>query len=164
MSNIRALYTALAALNLDYTDEAAGTTIVTAYDLDELKNNYENPDLPARVLLPMEEYNASNAGVEELMNAGQSGVGGEMLWNITDLYLHSRTGQGTGLMDVLPDLVRYAGNYVEVLLDNRSPAAGLDLQTLTPVVGVYEFPVDSAVSYLGVEVQLVYRELINPAG
>ncbi len=164
MSNIRALYTALAALDLDFANEASGTTSVAAYDLDELKSGYEKPDLPARILLPMEEYGAANAGVDELMNAGSSGVGGEMRWNVIDLYLHVRSGQGRGLLDVLPDLVRYAGNYVETLLDNRAPAAGLDLQALTPVIGVYEFPVGSEAQYLGVEVQLTFRELINPSG
>ncbi len=76
----------------------------------------------------------------------------------------TRSGQGRGLLDVLPDLVRYAGHYVETLLDNRAPAAGLDLQSLTPVIGVYEFPVGSEAQYLGVEVQLIFRELIHPGG
>ncbi len=164
MSNIRALYTALAALSMNFTNEASTTTSVTAYDLDELKGRYEKPDLPARILLPMEEYNAANAGVPEMMNAGSSGVGAEMGWNVIDLYLHARTGQGRGLLDMLPDLVRYAGNYVEVLLDNRAPAAQVDLQSLTPVIGVYEFPVGSESHYLGVECRLSFRELINPGG
>lgn len=164
MSNIRALYTALAALDMDFINEASGSTLVTAYDLDELKGSYENPDLPARVLLPMEEYNGVNPGVPELMNAGSTNVGGEMSWNVIDLYLHASTGQGRGLLDYLPDLVRYAGNYVEVMLDARAPVAGLELMSFTPLIGVYEFPVGGERHYLGVECQLTFRELVHPGG
>jgi hypothetical protein len=164
VSNIRALYTALAGLDMSFAPEAGGSTSVAAYDLDDLKGRYEKPDLPARVLLPMEEYNAASPGVPELMNAGSTGVGGELSWNVIDLYLHARTGQGRGLLDYLPDLVRYAGNYIEVMLDTRAPTVGIELMSLTPLIGVYEFPVGGERHYLGVECQLTFRELINAGG
>lgn len=171
MSTIRTLYTKIAALDMSFTKEAGGTTTVTGKDIDSFKrnNSFQKADIPARILLPMEEYGNAASGVPEIMNMGTGNVGGEMGWNIVDLYLHKHAGADRGYSEILPDLVRYAGNYIEVIMSNTRPtSSGVSLlqylQTVTPIIGVYNFPVSTDDQYFGVEVRLEYKEHINPGG
>lgn len=160
MSNIRNLFTYLADLPVTFKDEAGSMVTPTGYDLPELKKHWERPDMPCRLILPMEEYNAVSAGVFEPMNAGTS-TGGEMGWNVVDLMLYQKTGQTRGLQDVLPDLVSYMGAYVHAILGNNQPVPGFRMQSVAPNAGVYEFPVGSGQTYYGVEAQVSYIELLQ---
>ena len=167
MSGIRALYTALSNVDMVFVKEGGGNQAVTGLDLNEFKrfNKMHNADLPVRVLLPTDEYGAAGAGTSEPMNAGtaQSGL---MMWNLIDLFLYKSTGKaGRGFGDVLPDLVRYSGDYVDTILGNDALVSDTQiyLQTVTPILGVFTFPVGGT-EYYGVECQLTFMEHINPAG
>ena len=84
-------------------------------------------------------------------------------WNVTDLMLWEAVGQQRGLLDVLPDLVRYCGAYAEAVLDARVPATNITLATVPGLrPGVFEWPLGSGRQFFGVEVLLSYQELINP--
>lgn len=151
---------------MSFANEASGTTTVVGNDIDTFKRNnlIQKADLPARVLLPMEEYGNTAAGIPEVMNVGTGNNGGAMIWNIIDLYLHKVAASDRSYGDVLPDLIRYAGNYAEVMLSNTQPTALMYLQTLTPIIGVYNFPVGSEAQFFGVECRLEFMENINPGG
>lgn len=161
MSNIRSAYGALADISMNFTNEAGGTTTVTADDLHELKDHYEAADLPKRVLLPTQEYNNNNPGAFEMGSAGTTGVFAEMMWAATDLLLFEEAGLGL-IEEHLPDMVRYAGNYIETIQDNRAIATNIEIMSHVPLWGTYEYPVGSGQQYHGVEIQIVMRELINP--
>ena len=160
MSNIRSLYTALAALDITFTTEAGGNSTPTGYDLDSLLQSVDTAQLPCRLLLPTEEYGSDGQGME-LLAAGNGGSA-EVMWNITDLMLWEPVGQTRGFLDVLPDLVRYCGQYASVLLDNRTPATNIQFMTVSFRPGVFTYPLGGNRSYFGVEVLSTWRELINP--
>ena len=161
MSNLRALYTAIAGIDVVFTAEAGGSVTPTVYDLHELPNTAETADLPLRVLLPLEEW-GGDGPVMELLSTGISGVSGAMTWNVVDLMLYEVVGQTRGMLDVLADLVRYAGAYSEMIMDNRKPVTQTRLKGVAIRPGVYEWPMGSGRSYFGVECGLVFEELINP--
>jgi len=164
MSGVRGLYGALADISMTFLTEAGAQQVVTGYDLHELKEKWERPDLPCRLILPMEEYNAVSAGVPEPMSVGSTGVLGLMTWNVVDLMLWKEVGQGRGLQDHLPDMVRYAGQYIEQIMNHTNPMPHMQLARVAPNIGVYEFPVGTDRKYYGVEVQLSFEEIINPSG
>ncbi len=56
MSAYRQLYADLAGMDCSFTAEDTSTISPTAYDLHQIKSNYEGMELPTRVLLPLEEY------------------------------------------------------------------------------------------------------------
>ena len=160
MSNLRALYTAIAGIDLAFTAEAGGSVTPTVYDLHELPNTAETADLPMRVLLPLEEWGGEGPTFD-MISVGTSSVSGLMFWNVVDLMLYDAVGQTRGMLDILADLVRYSAAYVDMLANNRVPTANIQLMNVAIRPGVYEWPIQSGRSYFGVECALVYQELIN---
>ena len=160
MSNIRSLYTALAGINITFTTEAGSNATPVAYDLNSLPRGIKTGHLPCRLLLPTEEW--EGGGGLEIMSMGTATASGEMVWNVTDLMLWKAVGQGRGLMDALPDLVRYAGAYVEALIQNRNITPNTRLRSLNVRPGVFQYPLGSNSHFFGVEVNLTFAELINP--
>jgi len=52
MSNIGDYQALVAAMSVAFTSQAGRAIALTAKDVKELKNNYDNPDTPVRLLLP----------------------------------------------------------------------------------------------------------------
>jgi hypothetical protein len=85
-----------------------------------------------------------------------------MIWKITDLMLWAPAGAGRGIKDYLPDLVIYAGAYIEIAMDNVNIAPYCKLESLDPRIGAFEWPAESGKRYFGVSIYTRWKELINP--
>lgn len=163
MSNIRSLYTALAAADMSYTNEAGGTTTVACHDLHQVKQQYTRGELPIRVLLPLEEMPSGGSSQSQMVTASANGSAGmlALLWTVTDLYLHRvATDGGNLLQDIMPDLLRYADQYASVVAAGLTGTADcLTMQAITFSAGVYEYPQASGAFFHGVSVQHQWLEV-----
>jgi len=161
MGHLRALYSAIAGMEVSFEAEADGAIITpTAYDLHKLFNTIDTTDLPARVLLPVSDM-GDGSGLE-VMSAGNSLIFGQINWQVVDLMLLAAVGQGRGMVDYLADLVRYASAYTDSIMTTRTMATGTTLQAFQPSPGIYQWPAGTDHYYFGVECSMSYRELINP--
>jgi hypothetical protein len=162
MSDIRTHFTNIAEMEVSFEAEDLKAVTPTAYDLDGIKEEYVSNDLPVRLILPMEEWGAGSEGPIIL----QAGSGTDLMqfaWNVTDLMLLAPAGEGLGIHEHLPDLIRYAGAYVETIADNHV-LTDMQLAGILVRPGTFEWPMTSGNHYHGVEVPMVWKELINPSG
>jgi len=156
---LRQLYTALAGMAVSFTGEDGADYTVTAKDLHQLPKRLQTGHLPLRLLLPSEAYDA-RGGELLAIGAGAEAAAGEVQWVIADLMLWEAAGQRSGLKDIYPDLVRYAGAYAETIMQNRAPVTGVSLISLSIGVGAYEYPLGSGDLWHGVECILLWREIL----
>ncbi len=166
MSTIRTLYTDLAALSMNFTAENSTTITVSGKDISAFKRNnvVQRADLPIRYILPLADYGTNPSGFTEPANMGAAGVGGTMIWNVVDIFLYKQAGQDRSFSNILPNLVRYAGNYMETILENTQLTTDMFLQSATPRIDVINFPIGTDNDYYGVEVSLEFLENINKGG
>lgn len=162
MSDVRALYSALAELVVSFKNEEGRDVSITGRDLHKMKTN-EIGALPVRILTPFKER-GSGASDLRLLTVGTSNVFGTMTWRIADIMLLCEAGERYGIYKVLPDLVRYSGAYAERIADAGADL-GIGTMTYTGLqldAALIEWPMGSGQEYYGVEAILSYEELINP--
>ena len=152
---LRDVFTALAAMDVSFTNESGATVTVSAKDLDEARENVENNDCPLRVLMPMADQGADGEP-GEVLGAGNVALG-TITWGIVDAYLQREQAIGK-LSEQLPDLVRYAEAYAETISKNILPLGDeyLRLKTFEIQPGQVEYPINSGRFYWGVACVLRY--------
>lgn len=162
MSNVRDLYTNLAAVDISFTKEdGVATGTIDCRDLNELPDGVlSGTDLPVRLLLPVEEWGANAPNLTKI-SSGSSGVSARVPWMVVDLLLWEQVGNSQ-ISEYYPDLVKYCGAHVEAMLNNKDIATNVYLQSATYRTGTYQFPMNAKQQYFGVEAMITYWELINP--
>jgi len=153
MSNLSALYAALAAGGPAFT---FNTQSITVYAPASLKESYEKVDLPIRVLIPL--GNDADARQGQFVNLGSTL---KMLWSIPDLMLLQLAQSGSGLADYAPALISYCGAYADWMRTMRSPASQCALENLDIAPGIYEWPAGSKREYAGVLCLVQYTEVLS---
>lgn len=129
-----------------------------AYDLDELLDSINTAQLPCRLLLPV--GNEPGEGREGSHIA--IGTAMTIVWQIKDLMLWQATEQGLGLKQFAPELVDYAGKYLDAMRAwGKCPYANTTLERVNIVPGEYEWPRMSGRFYAGVLCQLSVREVVS---
>jgi len=166
MSQIRQLYTNLAAKVVTVTLEDTTTKNVACDDLSVLAPGTSQPDLPRRFLLPSKPQGGGADGFQALA-LGVTNTFSQVTWHLTDICLWREMGQGIGLNDVLSDLVRYAGQYVEMLADDQSVGftsndTFSNYRLSIDIVPDFQWPRSTGNDYFAVLVHLSVDELINP--
>lgn len=154
MSVITQVYNALSEVAVTTT----GGVTPTVFDLDELPQSVSTAQLPCRLLLPV--GNEPGEGREGTFIAvGTSMV---IIWTINDLMLWQPINQGTGLKEFAPELVDYAGKYIDAMRTfGKCPYANTTLESVSISPGVYEWPASSGNNYAGVKCQLQIREVLS---
>lgn len=154
MSQIRALYTALAATSITFTREAGGSVTVTAKDLHQLPNAVQAADAPVRLLLPYSvttQAGGQFATLDTIVAA---------TWTVTELLLWKPGQLGTGIADSAADLVRYQGAWLEATraLHSMGGLAGVELLSVALKPGLYDWPIGSNTWWQGVMASLTILE------
>ena len=153
MSNLPAIYTALAALPVLY--DGSGPEV---YGLDRTPNSVSTASLPCRILLP----GRSSQGAFGFVAMGSMAA---VTWTILDLLLIKPATQGTGLVDVSTLMLTYCGAYAEALRTIRNggvTGGGITLEAGTTIdPGLYEYPLHAGTFYHGVLVTVQFREILS---
>lgn len=129
---------------------------VPADDLHQVRNAYERPDLPRRLLLPPGANEGS--GVVEFTPLTFSQI--QVTWRITDLLLWQAQGQGQGIAEVLPNLTAYIAAYAEMLRSLKRPTSRTAVTGFSPAADVYEWPAGSNQWYWGVRCVVLVSETL----
>jgi hypothetical protein len=153
MSVIMKVYSALEAKSVTTT---SGKT-PTVYGLNELPENITTSQLPCRLLLPV----GGTPGEGRDLSFIAIGTGVTVNWQITDLMLWQASEQGIGLREFAPEIVDYAGKYVDMLRTFRCPYANTALESASVTPGEYEWPRGSGRFYAGVLCQLNIKEVVS---
>jgi hypothetical protein len=153
MSQITDIYTALEAIAVTTT---SGKT-PKVYNLEDLPKNADTARLPARLLLPV--GNTPGEGREGQFIA--IGTSMTVTWQIADLMLWQASEQGIGLPEFAPELVDYAGKYLDAMRTFKCPTSNSALERVTVTPGIYEWPSGSGKFYSGVLCQLEILEHLH---
>jgi len=153
MSVITNIYDALEAKTVTTT---SGKT-PTVYGLDNLPEKIETAHLPCRLLLPV----GGNPGEGRDLSFIAIGTGVTINWQVTDLMLWQASEQGIGLREFAPEIVDYAGKYVDMLRTFRCPYQNTALESASMTPGEYEWPRGSGRFYAGVLCQLNIKEVAS---
>ena len=110
MSNIGDYQALVAAISVSFTSQAGKAIALTAKDATELKNNYDNPDTPVRLLLP---FGGGENMSAELMEPDETfGPNVSIRWTFSDVMLWRHVPFGEGLKDSAYDLREYTNAYM----------------------------------------------------
>lgn len=148
---------ALAVRTIAENIAALSVSGVTIHDLDDLKGEYLERDLP--VLIPNPEGYVANVLVER-DSYGSSEAKQHITYDLTYRYLHARVGSGRGLFDQYPQMVTNTG----LILDRLIASDALSNQIDFRVVNVSAFgPVQdpSGNLYHGCDIIVNVMEFIN---
>lgn len=157
MSVVRQIYTNIAASPVAFTTEAGDAVSVAAWDLHQIRPRVAQADLPARLLYPMGPYSAASPSEYVAI-----GTGSTVKWRILDDMLWLPATSGNAIWDVMPDLVRYAGAYADMIALMRQPVPGAVAGSRTTLEGWDIAPALiqwGETSYFGVRVSLTVQEL-----
>lgn len=156
MSVVRDIFTNLAAQSVAFTTEGGIAVTPTALDLHQIKPRVDVADLPVRLVYPLGPYVAASGAEYVAMGRGTT-----VRWKLLDDMLWASALSGATIWSVLPDLVRYAGAYADMLADFRQPVAAngssrtsLEEWDITPAVIQW-----GETQYLGVRATLTVQEL-----
>lgn len=160
MSQIRTVYSNLAALSVTFTRESGGSITVGAKDLDELPNSVAAADAPVRLLLPY----ANTTETRDGQFASLDRVGRQE-WFLSDLLLWKPAPLGSGIAESAADLVRYQGAYFEMLRDWRDCGivggdSDVELIGWRAAPGVYDWPIGGNAWWQGVMITLQVLEVM----
>lgn len=148
MSDIRNIFTALAAKTITLTGSVAyGTVTPQVFDLHQLPPNPDSAKLPARWLLPFGVF-PTEAKEFHFIALGNTT---KATWQISDLLLWRATQLGQGMSSDAVDLVNYAGLYADMLRTFRRPVASSQayIESVNIAIGIYEYPVQSGQFFYG---------------
>lgn len=157
MSQIRQIYSNLAALPIAFTTEAGVTVSLTALDLDELPDALSDADAPRRLLLPFSATTYGRDGQFATLDSI-----GQIYWNICDLLLWKRGQLGGGIAETAADLLRYQAAYVEALRAFRVMGTLGDVEMVRwdLVPNLYDYPIGGATLWQGVMVTITVLEVL----
>lgn len=149
--SLAGICTALAAVNVT----ASGKTPLT-YEPSSatrpLRARFDTADLPCRVILPFGANFTARASALTIGGTPKSGS-----WQPVDLLLWESTGQGRGIIDILPELVAYIDAYNTAIRAAlrlvSSPVAIAESWTFAPDLYTY-----GGLECWGVEVTLTVKE------
>lgn len=151
MSAIADIYAALAAKSV-----TAASKTPTVYSLAALKKSAETADLPLRLLLPFSGRGPGRDG--QFISLGTLT---SITWRITDLCLWEPVAQTLGIAEVSPDIIAYAGAYLDMIRTFRAPTTQSHITGFSIAPDVYQWPVGSGRWYYGVEVVLEIEEVLS---
>lgn len=157
MSNLRTIYTNLAAKTVTVVSPVHGSQTPPVRDLDELPAFVEAAQCPVRLLLPIGPGRGESREGQFIC----LGTTGRSTWHVTDLLLWRPIEEGLSLESVAVDLVLYAAAYIEMLRTFRSPASQCILKEWQIVTGRFNYPSGSANWFFGVECSLDIEEVLT---
>lgn len=146
MPDLSTLYDLLAAREV-ILDGA----LVPAYTPDALPSALQSAHLPARLLLPQ------RGGARTILPRTLNGSRSMVLWDMTDLVLLTPLGQGRGVHDHAPLLMRCASAYRDALRVGWQFADGALLSQVSLTSGVFAYPDGGIARYVGIEARLTLR-------
>lgn len=154
MSQVRTLYSTLAATSVTFTKEAGTSVTVAAKDVSALPSAVQAADAPVRLLLPYSVTTRADGSfltVDTILAA---------TWVISDLLLWKPGTLGAGIADSAADLVRYQGAYLEALrsLASMGGLAGVQLLSIELSPGLYDWPIGSNTWWQGVMASVTVLE------
>ncbi|MGB0383367.1 MAG: hypothetical protein ACPGWR_00965 [Ardenticatenaceae bacterium] len=119
---------------------------IRSFSPGTIPDSIHTSNLPARLILPF--YTAG--GVNRVKFPPRHYH--EATRQVFDLYLVRPVGQGTGLSDVLPDLIDYQEQYIAFCRDFNLTHEREEIKiiSLTSVSNGYEWPLGSGVFFFGV--------------
>jgi hypothetical protein len=153
MAQLLAIYAALAALPVTFTDGAGNARSIAALPLDETPQAVDSAIVPVRLLQP---FGARGEGQLEARYTPGPGVLG-IEWGIADMLFWASAGSGIGLAAYAADLVRYKAAYLEIIRSLGTSQYWVSAWVAT--VDTFEWPAESGQLYHGVNVRLTVREL-----
>lgn len=159
MSQIRTIYSNLAAQSVTFTRENGASVTVTARDLDELPVSGNAADAPLRLVLP---YSSDTEGRDGAF-ASLDTIG-RMDWYIADLLLWKPGTLASGIAESAADLVRYQGAYAEMLRAMRTmgvTTSDVELIDWRMRPGLYDWPIGSNTWWQGCMVILHVLEVMS---
>jgi len=158
VSQIRQIYSNLAALPISFTTEAGSAISLPAADLHQLPDAVPDANAPVRLLLP---FSATTYGRDGQF-ASLDTIG-QITWNICDLMLWKRGQLGGGISETAADLLRYQAAYVEALRHFRAMGTIGSVEMLgwqlTP--DLYDYPIGSNTLWQGVMVSITVLEELS---
>lgn len=153
MSAISSIYAALAAKTV-----TVGAFTPTVYTLATLPNGISSAQLPCRLLLPLGDIANEGRDVEFIATGATITVN----WQIKDLLLWAPATHGLGVRSYAPDLVAYAGAYVDMLRTFKGPSTQSNLESASVIPGVYRYPGgEGGIDYVGALCTLQIMEVLN---
>jgi hypothetical protein len=160
MSQIRTIYSNLAAQSVTFTKEAGGSVTVTAKDLDELPSAVQAADAPTRLLLPY----ANTTETRDGQFASLDSVGRQE-WFLSDLLLWKPAPLGSGIAESAADMIRYQGAYFEMLRSFKDCGivggdSDVELIGWRAIPGVYDWPIGGDSWWQGVMITLQVLEVM----
>ncbi len=159
MSQIRAIYSALAAQSVSFTTEAGVAVVVSAKDLHQLPVSVAAADAPTRLLLP---YSTDTEGRDGAF-ASLDRIG-RMDWYLADLLLWKPGTLASGIAESAADLVRYQGAYAEMLRGLRAmgvTTSDVELIDWRARPGLYDWPIGSNTWWQGCMMVLHVLEVMD---
>lgn len=132
----------------------------TVYGLADVKNSYASGDLPVRILLSLSGGLQGQEMRFETISGSNPALGNQqnINWQIVDLLLWLPQGQGSGGKQVTPQLVEYAGKYIDAVRPNRLIATRASVENLSVDVGIFAYP-NEGTRYYGCECRWTIKEL-----
>jgi hypothetical protein len=150
MSNLLAIYDALAALPLTFDGQP-----LPVYLPDDLPSAIHNAHLPARLLL------SGRSTVQSMTPLTMSGARSAVLWLVTDLFLFAPIAQGRAVGDAASALARYESAYLSTLRPRLLLTPNAVITQVLAQAGAFAYPDGSSTRFSGVEARLLVREVTS---
>jgi hypothetical protein len=159
MSQIRAIYSNLAAQAVTFATELGPSVTVAALDLHQLPVSVAAANAPLRLMLPYSTDTEGRDGAFASLDTL-----GRMDWYIADLLLWKPGTLASGIAESAADLVRYQGAYAEMLRSMRTMGvltSDVELIDWRMRPGLYDWPIGSNTWWQGCMVILHVLEVMD---
>lgn len=151
-SNITGIYDALVAMSVTVSNKTP-----TVYGITGLPNTVATADLPVRIVEILGSNAMEGEGLPRTIGANPQISAN---WMLSDLLLWLPQAQGAGVKQVAQTLVEYSGLYIDAARAIRAITSNASIMSVSPVAGVYEYPLNSGILYYGVAVKVKVKEII----
>lgn len=158
MSQIRQMYTNLAAKVVSFTRENGASVSLAAKDLHQVQP-IQQADAPVRLLLRV----AVDSEMRDGMFASLDTIGRQD-WYITDLFLLQQAPLGAHISDMQADIVRYEAAYAEMLRTMRTmgiATGDVELLSWRSMPRIYDWPIGSDSWWYGTMMTLRVLEVMS---
>lgn len=157
MSEIRAAIAVLAGLTIEYTTESNATVTVNGTDVNNTPFTVTTAHLPLRTIRTY----SGETGFSNFQYLAASGCLGSVTWRLLDTYFHCAANSNQGVHKKEPDLIRYAGAYLDKMLQNRNLTDGIRIDSMSSYIGFQEYPPNTNGWWEVVRVTLTLTELLG---
>lgn len=147
-SAINEIYDAIAAWDVYYDSDI----VITTHEIQSLKDFTGTPEMPARILSPIDPETAGTAGhvaLDETITA---------VWEIADVLLIRPTAHEGSTIRAAPQIVNYMKTYLTALQADRSPTKQSWIENMEWEAGTFAYGDNT--QYYGVKVVLEVHEVI----